>query len=105
MSNQQGHETEFVQGVWRKVRYVEFRRKDEEAVRERVKKLRQEKIKLILLLSSIVLPACIWLLATVGVNMFSLIITGILLLSGGTLYEFIPEMLMNRRNLHENYNR
>jgi hypothetical protein len=85
MNNLNSDENAFIQGVWSKVRYQEYKKNEQEIVYNKLRKIRKEKIKFILAILSVLSPCFILIFILSGINLYSLIAAGILLLSAGSL--------------------
>jgi hypothetical protein len=93
---------EFIAGVWQKVRYLEYLKREEEIVKENTRHLLKLKVKTALCLLAAALIVAVPLILAMGINIFTIIITGTVLLSEGILYEHIENTSIYRRTKHEN---
>lgn len=93
---------EFIDSVWRKVRYLEYLKIEDLKVRENNKKLFLMKIKLGAFLLMGALIIIIPLLLGIGFNLFSIFIIGLVTLGEGNLYEYLLNINFNREVKNEN---
>lgn len=89
-------EREFIDGVWRKARYLQYQKYEEEIIKENKKKQLIWSLKLgIMLLITAMLPV-VSILICFEANTFSLILAGFILLAGGSFYEYIQSTKIQR---------
>lgn len=93
---------DFISGVWQKVRYLEYVKYEEELVKQNNKKLLIKKLKIGTYLFAAAQLILLPVLLTIGFNMFSIIIIGIVALSGSILYDYIQNVNIHRGFKHEN---
>lgn len=92
----------FIEGVWEKVRMLEYKKIEEELVKEGQRNLRREKIKVGSILFLVALLILIPVYFLVKDTLFSTIISGVVLLSLGKVYEYIQDSNVERRVFYEN---
>lgn len=100
--NSKDDDKEFIEGVWQKVRYLEYIKQEEETIKENNKYLFLVRIKTALCLLAVAILFAVPLLMTEGVNIFTIIVIGSVLLSEGIIYEYIQSICILRGNRHEN---
>lgn len=93
---------DFIAGVWQKVRYLEYSKYEDELIKQNNKIMRNKKIKTGICLAAIAMIIIIPLLQNLGISILSIIIIGIVTLSGGTLYEYIENVNIHGGIKHEN---
>lgn len=90
MENRTGQEKEFMDGVWRKIRYLEFKRNADERLRKRRRDYSRRRMKTALsLLVGLALVSAVFF-ATVRINTYTLILLGSIYMGAGLFYEFLP---------------
>lgn len=92
----------FIDGVWEKVKILEYKKIEEELVKEGQRNLRREKIKVGSILFLVALLILIPVYFLVKDTLFSTIISGVVLLSLGKVYEYIQDSNVERRVFYEN---
>ena len=92
----------FIDGVWEKVRILEYKKIEEELVKERQSQLFKVRMKVGLILLLVALLILIPVYFLVKDTVFSTIISGVVLLSLGKVYEYIQESNVERRVFYEN---
>lgn len=102
MNNLSSNENEFIQEVWSKVRYLEYKKDEQEIVYKKQSKIRKERIKFILIILSALSPCSIAIFIVSGIHLYSMIAVGILILIASALYEYVQEIRITRRSLYEN---
>ncbi len=95
-------DTDFISGVWQKVRYLEYIKHEEELVKQNNKKLVIKRLRIGTCLFTAALLILLPVLLTIGLNMFSILIIGIVALSESTLYEYLQNTNIQRGFKHEN---
>lgn len=95
-------DNQFIEGVWQKVRYLEYIKKEDEIIRENNKHLSSVKIKTALCLLAAAIIVTVPLVITIGINILTIIVIGTVLLSEGIMYEYIQNVSIYRRTKHEN---
>lgn len=105
MKNGSCKERDFIQGVWRKVRYLEYVQSEQETIKENQRKLREKKLRIGILLTTFVLLMTVPLFIFFGIGMFSLVLNGFAYLSAGALYEYLVGVETDRRNYGANQNK
>jgi hypothetical protein len=100
--NNVSDDREFIAGVWQKVRYLEYMKYEEKIVRKNNKNLFAVKFRTALCLLAAALIFLVPLVITIGINIFTTIVIGTILLSEGVIYEYIENVNMYRRAKHEN---
>lgn len=93
---------EFIEGVWQKVRYLEYLKYEEEIVRENSKHFLKVKIKTALCLLAAALIFIVPLVIAARINIFTIIVIGMLILSEGIIYEYLENVNIYRGTKHEN---
>lgn len=93
---------EFIEGVWQKVRYLEYLKNEEEIVSKNNKHLFKVKIKTALCLLAAALIFIVPLVIAIGVNIFTIIVIGMVILSEGIIYEYLENVNIYRGTKHEN---
>ena len=93
---------DFISGVWRKVRVLEFEKKEQELIKENRKLQFKETIRLVLIISIPMLFIFLPLLILTKLALFPLILTGIYLLSASIFYEYLQTSSNLRRIINEN---
>jgi len=102
MENYNSNDKEFIEGVWRKVRYLEYSRMEEEEIKIRQKMLFRQSFKLGTIFLIIILSSVVPLLITDNFSLFSIVVSGFILLGSGAAYEYIRDSYIPRRINHEN---
>ena len=92
----------FIDGVWEKVRILEYKKIEEELVKERQRQLFKAKLKVGLILLLVALLILIPVYFLVKDTLFFIIISGVVLLSLGKVYEYIQDSNVERRVFYEN---
>lgn len=92
----------FIDGVWEKVRILEYKKIEEELVKERQRQLFREKLKIGMILSLVALLILIPVYFLVKDTLFFITISGVVLLSLGKVYEYIQDSNVERRVFYEN---
>ncbi len=92
----------FKDGVWEKVRILEYKKIEEELVKERQSQLFKVRMKVGLILLLVALLILIPVYFLVKDTLFFIIISGVVLLSLGKVYEYIQDSNVERRVFYEN---
>lgn len=95
---------DFLEGVWRKVKYMEYIKAEEETVKKRQQLLRTRKIKIVVSLSLIVLLVITPTLFMAGINMGTIFLFGFLVMCASSFYENLGEIDFIWRVRHGNKN-
>jgi hypothetical protein len=88
---------EFLEGIWRKTRYIEYLKVEEEIVRANKANIYKRKVKTIIWMSLCALLAIIPIIMIFGSNLFSIILIGLIFMGEGTFYEYIQSLNGIRR--------
>lgn len=94
-------EKAFIEGVWRKVRYLEYQKREEALLKKLQCDYRKKRLKSAICILPVIAAATISTLSITGVGMFSLIVLGSLYMAAGVCYEYIPDLNYRRRQQHE----
>lgn len=94
---------EFIEGVWRKARYLEYAKLDEERVKENEKKIYKEKFHHIAIMSACMLLTAGFLFL-LEFSMFLIIAGGSFLLGMNVLYEYIRDLKFERKEYYGHRN-
>ncbi len=95
-------EREFVNGVWRKVKYLEYLKSEEEITSCAEKKILKKTLKIALFTSAAAAAFILPAFFINGFDMFFIMYSGIVVLSIGVIYESFIESLLTERSHHEN---
>lgn len=92
---------EFLDGVWRKVRRLEFEQIQAEIVKENKRRLLVKELKLGLFLVMLVLVIVIPLFIIDKGNAFSVITAGFIFMGAGIIHEYLIDMESKGRAIYE----
>jgi hypothetical protein len=95
-------DADFISGVWQKITYLEYIKNEEELVKQNNKKLLIKKLKIGTYLFAAAQFILLPVLLTIGLNMLSIVIIGIVALSESILYEYIQNINIRRGFKYEN---
>jgi ABC-type bacteriocin/lantibiotic exporter with double-glycine peptidase domain len=93
---------DFINGVWKKVRVLEYEKREQDFIKENRKLQLKETVRLVLIISIPMLFIFIPLLILTKLALFPLILTGIYLLSASIFYEYLQTSSNLRRIINEN---
>ncbi len=89
--------SKFIDSVWRKVRYLEYKRSEEELLYKRQRSLYRVRLRnAIIFLITLVLVS-LFFFFIVRINMFTLMLLGTIYMGIGLLYESFSHMTFNGR--------
>ena len=96
---------DFISGVWQKVRYLEYIKHEEELIKQNNKRFLIKKLKIGTYLFAAALFILLPVVLTIGFNMFTILVIGIVILSESTLYEYLQNVNIQRGFKHENWDK
>lgn len=97
-------EKAFIEGVWRKVRYLEYQKREEALLKKLQSDYRKKRLKSVFCILPVITAATISMLSIAGIGLLSLIVLGSLYMAAGVLYEYIPDLNYKRRQQYEHTN-
>lgn len=103
MDHYSKQDQEFLDGVWSKVRYLEYVQAEQQQIKQNARRLRTVRFKLAALLMTAVIMISIPILLLNGFDLGSIIGIGVLVLGAGAFYEYGIETETDRRATHDRY--
>ncbi|MFZ5354685.1 MAG: hypothetical protein ACOZCL_18435 [Bacillota bacterium] len=97
MINQRKGNEEFIDGVWSKVRYLEYMKREEDIIRENNRAIVKRRLRLLAAFAAALVFVIIPLILVAGYDTGALYVSGIILLGCGAAYEYLYEKEIFRR--------
>lgn len=85
-------EKDFIEGVWRKVQYLEYKRKEREQLVANQRNLCRKRLQSAAAILSVLVPVTLLLLYKSGPDAITLMLLGSLYTGAGQLYEAFPDL-------------
>lgn len=104
MKNYSDADKDFLDGVWSKIRYLEYVKAEQEKVKQNSRRLAAARIKLASALAVAVIMISVPMLVITGLELGTMLGIGLLLLGAGAIYEYYSEKESNRRATYGNKN-
>jgi hypothetical protein len=101
MEDSNKEDREFIEGVWRKVRYLEHLKEEEDRAMENQRLMYKKKLRTGIVFLVCTLAIVIPILVVDNFTLVSLTLSGIILLASGTLYEYIRDSIITGGSLNE----
>lgn len=93
-------EKDFIEGVWKKVRYLEYKRAEEELVKKNQRVSMLRKLKLGVFLLVVVLVTAILTFMLFGFNPGTIVLVGSTALGAGAFYEYSQDLKLDWRSFY-----
>ncbi|MFZ5989498.1 MAG: hypothetical protein ACOYWZ_20570 [Bacillota bacterium] len=93
-------EKNFIEGVWKKVRYLEYKKAEEELVKKNQRISILRKLKLGASLVAVVLVAAILTFILFGINPGTIVLVGSTALGAGAFYEYSQDLKLDWRSFY-----
>ena len=97
MNDRNDDHSKFLDSVWRKVRYLEYKRSEEELLCKRKRSLYRVRIRNAIFFLITVALVSLFFFFIVRINMFTLMLLGSIYMGVGLLYESFSYITFNRR--------
>lgn len=102
MKDYSREEKDFLEGVWSKVRYLEYVKEEQEKIKQNSRKLAAAKMKLAAMLAVAVIMISVPIIMLNGLELSTFLGVGLLLLGAGAVYEYYSEKQDDRRATYGN---
>lgn len=96
MKEIKGKEREFIETVWKKVRYLEYKRKEQEQLAENQRMIIRKKLRAAVTLFAVLVPVSLVILLNENLDLITLMLLGSICTGAGQIYEAWPDF--NPRN-------